>query len=191
MTEKLTECPAGAFTSVLTKNGGADILVLFRHCTAGDLDEILALQDAVYSAVPDKETFVLTTREEMTASVAEDVAIGAYLSNRLVAFTLIVTGSHNPRHLGFVLGYDDEKRTHSVTYDTTFVHPDYTGYGFQRMFLTIKDRTARALGAREALATVSPKNAPSLRNLMADGFVVAGEKKMYKDLSRYVMKKSL
>jgi ribosomal protein S18 acetylase RimI-like enzyme len=65
------------------------------------------------------------------------------------------------------------------------------GYGLQRFFIAQKDEIAISLRAREALATVSPDNAYSLRNLRANGFQVASEQEMYGGVTRFVLRKKL
>lgn len=175
----------------LKKNGLCDLQVIIRQCEKDELEDIIELQRYVYDAVPEKDTFVFSTEEELAESLVTDVCIGAYENDRLIAFSLVVTNPYSPRNLGYYLNYPREKCLRCVTYDTTFVHPSYTGYGLQRVFLSLKDEIARELGACEALATVSPDNTVSLNNLKAGGFDIADEKKMYGERSRYIMSKSL
>ena len=189
-----TENKDKAFPEVLydLKKNGMDVLqAVIRQCGRDELEDIIRLQSAVHDAVADKDTFVFSTEDELAESLDTDVCIGAYLDGRLIAFTLIVTNPCSPRNLGYYLDYSRERCQKCVTYDTTFVHPSYTGYGLQRAFLSIKEAIAIDLGAWEALATVSPDNAVSLRNLRAGGFEIAGEKSMYGERRRYIMRKSL
>lgn len=179
-------------TPYILKNGGVHALqVHVRQCRREELEEILRLQEYVYDTVTDKNTFVLSTREELAESLAADVCIGAYEHGRLIAFTLIVTDPDSPRNLGNYLNNSKARCHRCVTYDTTFVDPAYTGYGLQRTFLSLKNGIAVEMGACHALATVSPDNAVSLKNLRADGFEIADEKKMYGDRRRYIMRKTL
>lgn len=154
-----------------------------------ELEDIVRLQEIVYEAVANKDTFVLSTEEELAESLSTDVCFGAYQNGVLIGFTLMVTNPNSPRNLGFYLNYSLEQRLRCVTYETTFVHPDYKGRGLQRLFISIKDRKAGEMEAHEALATVSPNNAASLKNLKAGGFEIAGQRKMYGNLDRYIMRK--
>lgn len=176
---------------ILRKSGRRDLPVTIRRCAREELDAIVALQRIVYRDVADKDTFVFTTEEELTESLESDICLGAYLDGRLIGFTLAVTDPDSPRNLGYALNYGPERCARCVTYDTTFVHPEYTGYGLQRVFMSLKDSEARKLGASEALATVSPDNQASLKNLIENGFEIADEKIMYAELRRYIMRKPL
>jgi hypothetical protein len=176
---------------VLKKNGAHELQVVVRQCAKEELEDIMELQKTVYDTVTEKDTFVFSTEDELSESLATDVCLGAYLSDRLIAFTLVVTSPYSPRNLGYYMDYSREQCDSCVTYDTTFVHPSFTGYGLQRLFLTLKDLIAAEAGAHEALATVSPDNTISLTNLKAGGFVIAEDKKLYGDRRRYIMRKSL
>lgn len=176
---------------VLKSNNKPDLAISIRQCNIDDLDGIISLQSMVYDSIAEKKTFVYSTVEELTESLETDVCIGAYHHNNLIAFTLMVTNPYSPRNLGFYLNYSQEQCLKCVTYDTTFVHPDYKGYGLQRLFIALKDGVAKELGACEALATVSPDNITSYNNLKASGFLTVDEKKMYGALNRYIMRKAL
>ena len=82
-----------------------------------------------------------------------------------------------------------EQIARTVVYDTTFVSPDSRGFGLQRMAAWFKDLEARRIGAAEAIATVSPMNPASCRNIRASGFRVDARREMYGGLDRLVMKK--
>ena len=70
-----------------------------------------------------------------------------------------------------------------------FVAPGVRGFGLQRLAAWFKDREARSIGAAEAIATVSPMNPASYRNIRASGFRVDARREMYGGLDRLVMKK--
>lgn len=162
-----------------------------RLCTKDRLDEIIALQRRVYDWIPDKDTFVRTTAEELAESLEQDFCIGAFSGNELAAFTLMVTGRKSPRNLAGLFGVSDEAARKSVTYDTTFVDPRFVGCGLQSYFITLKDRIAILLGADRAYATVSPDNMHSLNNMRANGFRTVGKKHLYGGHLRYILCKRL
>lgn len=176
---------------VVEREGKPALKVLFRFCGREDLDCIIALQKRVFDHIPDKNTFVLTKEEELAESIDFDVCIGAYHCGALIAFSLMVVYPYSSRNLGLYLDYTPQQCSKCATYDTTFVDPDYTGYGLQRAFIRLKDRVAGELGREEVLATVSPDNARSLQNLESSGFTVVGRKKMYGDFDRLILKKRL
>lgn len=168
-----------------------DLEICIRRCNLGDQNKILSLQDSVYNNIKNKATFVMTTEDELSESLLQDICLGAFLDEELVAFTLMVANRYSTRNIGYYLGYDKVQSLICVTYDTTFVNPHYNGYGFQRFFIGQKDAIARELGAVEVLATVSPDNRVSLNNMLANDFVIIAEKNMYGGFERLVLRKSL
>lgn len=161
-----------------------------RRCKQNELELILDLQQLVYDRIPDKNTFVLNTRDELLESLIHDVCIGVFHHGKLVAFTLMVANRLSQRNLACKLGLDERICRSSVTYDTTFVASEYTGYGLQRFLSNLRDRYAIGLGATDAYSTVSPDNAASLRNILSGGFQIIDERKMYGSYNRYILKKS-
>jgi hypothetical protein len=182
--------PEGSAVVLRSKSGRAiePAVVLCRPDRLGD---ITALQDKVYGRIQDKDTFVLTTPQELAESLELDYCIGAFIEDRLIAFTLMVSNRPGRRNLGCAGGDDPLDAVRSVTYDTTFVDPDYTGYGLQRFFIALKDKLALKLGAVEAYATVSPLNTVSLNSMRSSGFVIVDEKRMYGGYGRYILCKPL
>ena len=160
-----------------------------RRCTKADLAAILALQEDVMRQLPREDIFVYTTEEEFREALENDYCIAAFFGRRMVMFSNMILGRPTPRHLGFQLGYSEEQIARTVIYDTTFVSPDSRGFGLQRLAAWFKDREARRIGETEAIATVSPMNLASYRNIRANGFRVAARREMYGGLDRLVMKK--
>ena len=154
---------------VFKNREGATLNTCIRLCRADEIDVITDLQTRVYDSIGNKNTFVLTTGEELSESLSLDVCLGVYDGVKLIAFTLMVVNRNTSRNLGYSLGYDESKCLKCVTNDTTFTDLDYQGYGVQRHLLEIKHAIASKLGAEEMLATVSPENHVSLRNLMSEG----------------------
>ena len=203
-------------TIVCHNRAGEEKKFCLRQCLTDDLAQILALQKKVTEALPDRNLFAWTTEEEIAESLALDYCLGVFdpaasdrntgcenpsgseaaqpcegLSNRLVMFSLMITGRITPRNLGSYLDYTEEKLLTTVTYDSTFVDPDYRGYGLQNLAISQQEEQALSLGAAEALATVSPKNEHSLRNLRINGFEEAGRRRMYGGVLRLIMRKRL
>ncbi len=172
----------------VSRRDGGEISLSARRCTEADMDEILELQDIVAASAP-AEIFVLTTREELAESFSCDLCIGVYDEERLVAFGLMVYGRITPRNLGTYLGYDDEQLRHCVTNDTTFVHPEYRGYGLQSLLGQMRDEDAIRSGAKEAMASVSPDNQYSLENVQKRGFRVILETQLYGGRRRYILRR--
>lgn len=175
----------------LQKSDGKTRSFLIRRSRPEETEEILALQDIVFGAIPDKAIFIGTTSEEIGESIDDDVCLSVYSGDKLCAFTLMVTNRITPRNLGIHLDYSPEQLKSTVTYDTTFVTPLCRGFGLQRLLFKEKDKLSLMLGASCALATVSPENGASLKNARAAGFEIVGEKLLYSGVNRYIMRKGL
>jgi hypothetical protein len=163
---------------------------IVKSCGQDALEDILALQQRVYDGIVNKDLFVRNSRDELTESLNEDVCIGVYRNEKLVAFTLLVVNRISPHSLACQLDLDEEQCRRSVTYDTTFVDSAYKGYGLQRFLIGLKDQCARELGAEAAYTTVSPANEVSLDNILSQGFEIIGEKPMYGGYNRYILRKA-
>lgn len=174
-----------------SKKNGSEIEMTIKRCGTEHVENVISLQNRVYGSIKDKNTFVSTTIEELTESLLLDACFGAFINDSLIAFTLMVVNRECLRNLGFYLGYGPEMRLQCVTYDTTFIDPQYNGYGLQRFFIALKDSCARDLGATQALATVSPDNTYSIQNLLSSGFEIAAEKPMYGGFQRCILRKAL
>ena len=175
---------------VICRNSkGQELKTELRLCTLKDLLQILKLQELVLNRMPDKDQFVWTTDVEIEESLAEDYCVGAFHADRLVLFALMIKNRVSIRNLGYALGYDEEKLKKTVTYDTTFVDPDYRGYGLQYLAIGIMDSLAVKIQAAEALATISPENSYSLHNAKIKGFTVAAKKEMYGGYERFILRK--
>ena len=180
--------PEGGAVCFTHKNGRV-VSPRIHLCNDDSLTDILALQEKVFESVQNKDTFVMTTPQEIEESLDMDFCIGAFLGDVLIAFTLMIAPRPGSRNLGCAGG--SPEGVVCVTYDTTFVDPDYSGFGLQRYFITLKDKLAAGLGAREAYATVSPLNAASLGNMRRSGFQIVDEKTMYGGYVRYILRKPL
>ena len=181
---------SGQILTLTDKSGEVHRLEPVR-CGCADADRILALQEEVLRGMPDASLFACTSKEEIGESLREDWCLAAMDGGEMAAFTLMVVNRVSPRNAGTYLGYEEARLLKCVTYDTTFVHPRYRGLGLQRELGRLKDEAACALGAEEALATVSPENGPSLHNLLLRGFEVSGDRMLYSGVRRYIMRKKL
>lgn len=71
--------------------------------------------------------------------------------------------------------------------ESAAVHRTMRGTGLHRQLIAWRVSRARAAGRQVILCTVSPHNAPSLRNLLAEGFHVRALTRFYGGYSRYVL----
>ena len=175
----------------LKNRHGQSCELLLRRCNAGDFPALADVQEKVIASLEDGHIFARTSVEEIEESLREDFCFGAFSGGRLSAVTIMVVNRVTPRNLGVHLGYGEERLRRCATYDSTFVLPEFRGYGLQRMFCKIRDEEALRLGCDEALETVSPDNSVSLGNMRANGFEILTEKVMYTGVRRYIVCKKL
>ncbi len=175
----------------LPDKSGRDHTFRLMRCGPADAARIMALQEEVLSGMEDRTLFARTSEEELAESLREDWCLAVLDGEEMAAFTLMVVNRVSPRSAGTYLGYDEAQLLKCVTYDTTFVHPRFRGLGLQRELGRLKDEAAFALGAAEALATVSPENGPSLQNILLRGFEICGDQLLYSGVRRYIMRKKL
>jgi len=71
------------------------------------------------------------------------------------------------------------------------VHPAYRGNELQKRLANIHLKVLQELGYEHVCSTVSPKNAVSIQNHLANGFVIKGLKIKYGDRLRYIMYKNI
>ena len=164
---------------------------MIRPCSIKDFSSIMRLQTSVWENLPSNDLFVFTEAEDIKESLEIDFCIGVFFDNELVAFSLMVKNRLSHRNYGYYLGYDPERLLKCVSFDTTFVSPLFRGFGLQRMLTIIRIDEAIRSGASEALATVSPNNLHSLRNLQNAGFEVIDHQVLYQGKERYILRKQI
>jgi hypothetical protein len=175
---------------ILRNRNGTERAFTLTRCGPGHLAMIEALQEHVLRTMP-RGLFVPATRDELIESLETDYCLGAFSEGKLAMFSLMITNRPTERNLGHALGRTGVRLKESVTYDSTFVLPEYRGYGLQRLAHPFKDAEALRLGAKEALATVSPDNSHSLRNMLSSGFSIRARRELYGGQDRYILGKHL
>ncbi|MBQ8506310.1 MAG: hypothetical protein IJ466_02620 [Clostridia bacterium] len=162
--------------------------LLVRRIEAGDIGAVLALQQRVSEAMPEPSQLALIDREDLLETIELDFGLCLLDGNEIVAYTQMVANRSCEGNHGEHFGFPAEK---CVVFDTTFVNPAYRGLGIQQFCIRERERAAVLLGAEWGFVTVSPQNAPSLNNLLAQGFEVHMRGEFYGGRDRYLMKKKL
>lgn len=175
----------------LDRKNGEQCTFLLREPTERDIPEIVRLQEIVYQNIPNKDIFRHTEEEEFRESIVEDRCFCVIHDSRMIGFTLMVKPRISYRNCGSYFDYDDEKLLECVTMDTSFILPDYRGFGLQDLFFQLRDEAGIELGAVEAFTTISPYNEYSLHNAHLNGFRVVKHLKMYGGFERCILRKDL
>jgi len=132
------------------------------------ISQILQLQDLVVAQLPDLEVYVCTTEDELNTVMDQDIALGAYDAERLMAVAICICNRDCPGNLG--QKWEEDPQT-SFTFDAVFVHPDCRGQSLQRKLIEAAKEIAKREGAATMWCTVSPNNPFSYRNFTKAGFV--------------------
>jgi ribosomal protein S18 acetylase RimI-like enzyme len=143
------------------------------------LDQILNLQQLIELTVP-KNIFVPDTKEALEKSLSEnDILLGVSIDDTLIAYRYISFPGSSDSNIGKDAGIKDKELKKVAQFETSIVHPDFRGEKLQRLMLEkgidiVKDR-----GYKYGVATVSPQNPYSLKNLLDTGFKVVKTMKKY------------
>lgn len=153
-----------------------------------EAEQVLALQEQVHAAMPDKDLLVCLKPVALLGCLRDELSLGVYDGEKIVAFAVLIRNHPGEWNLGEEMGFRPED---CVTFDIQFVHPGYRGLGLQARLLRECEAAVRGCGARYGLATVAPGNAFSLNNFQRCGFMVYKRVSMYGGRDRYVMLKEL
>lgn len=147
------------------------------------MGEVMKLQDIVYDHVTNKETYHPNTLEENFDILdCGGHILGVYFKNHLIAYRIIDTPCLGERNLGKDLDLSEEELRKVAIFDSTVVHPDFRGHGLQFKTLLRSKEILLQQGYKHGMATISPNNLYSVRNLIKAGFVIKGIKKKYGEI---------
>ena len=175
---------------IMKRHNGEEKTFILRRCVPEDLDEIVALQDEVYDYISDKKIFQKTEADEFAESIELDQCFCFMDGNKMIAFTLMVAARPGYRNYGEYLDYTPEQLAKTVSMDTSFVLPEYRGFGLQQFFFELREQAAtELLGATEALTTIAPDNEYSLNNAYKTGYEEIRRMTIYGGLERCILRK--
>lgn len=170
---------------------GEQLFVDFRRATPDDLDKVLALQDAIVEALPDKDLYATFSREESLGQLEHDICMIAECNGEVAGYSVMIPNDpDNPENYGKHFNYSREQLAKTVSMDLTMVAPEYRGYGLQRIFNKLRLGMAAEMGATEALTTISPDNPYSYRNFLVLNFDIVDERELYGGKKRYILRKT-
>lgn len=156
------------------------------------IDDVIKLQEIMVQALPDKEIFRLTTPEEFRDILVEQRSvIGVLTKHGLIAYNVVSFPGKEGDNFGIDIGLAQGELGKVAHLKAVVVHPDYRGNQLQRRLGKAHTEVIRDLGYRHVCSTVSPKNAVSIQNHFANGFVIKGLKVKYGDRLRYIMYKNI
>ena len=131
---------------------GEPMFIDFRRATVDDLDKVIALQNEIVEALPDKDLYATFTREESLGQLEHDICMMAECDGEVAGYSVMIPNDpDNPENYGKYFNYDREQLAKTVSMDLTMVAPKYRGRGIQRIFNKLRLGIAAEMGASEAL----------------------------------------
>lgn len=178
------------FRQELMNGKGQPEYIEFRKATPDDIDAVIALQSRIVDALPDKDLYAASTREEYLVQLKEDICFAAEKDGKLAGFSVLVPNDpDNPRNYGNYLNYNRDQLAQTASFDLTMVDPDFRGLGIQRIFNKLRSGAAIDMGASEGLCSISPDNPYSYRNFIVLNWEIIETRKMYGGKDRYILRK--
>ncbi|TSI06018.1 GNAT family N-acetyltransferase [Lysinibacillus sp. BW-2-10] len=152
------------------------------------LPEVLALQDIVCEALPNKDILQPLSEEEFDFILSGNgIMIGAFHDEKLIAFRALLIPPIDEDHLGYDIGLVDEADLKRVLYqEISSVDPNYRGYGLQKTLAKVIMQQIDTNAFDYLVTTVMPYNIASLKDKFSQGFYTVALKYIYGGKLRYV-----
>ena len=164
----------------------------FRRATPEDIDSVVALQDHIVDALPDKNIYATYNRDETLGQLHSAICFIAECDGELAGYSVLIPNDpDNPENYGKLYNYDRERLAVTASLDLTMVEPKFRGYGLQRIFNKLRLGIAIDMGAKEVFTTISPDNPYSYRNFLVLNFEILETRELYGGKQRYILHKDL
>ena len=148
--------------------------LVIRHCSEGELTQVMALEAAVLSQL-ERPDLLRQNTKEMWASCLRlpHVSIGAWNGTDLVALAVLyIPEEGDGESLAPLLHTIDIKGHRCANFKICLVHPDWRGHHLQVLLGNRLSTEAKARGYDFLCATASPYNAASIKSLLRLGYHV-------------------
>lgn len=158
-----------------------------RRLTEADLSEVLRVQKNSVGSLSDESVYVESDRSDFLNILSHGEMHGLFVGGELcgVASFLLPLDAELARDIGI----EDDLLCRAFVLDSCFVAADYQNNGIDRELIRIcQKRATEKYDALYLLATVSPKNIPSILAFMSiNGFRVRALKQKYGCKLRYIL----
>ena len=161
-----------------------------RPCQLSDLQSVIDLNEAIYSALPDK-SILRHNSPEMIASCIEEpnVTLGIWEGDTLIAIGMLYVPQCIEEDHFHDLGLEGEYK--SANQKLFLVREGYRGLGLQRKLIREVENIALTRGYNLLCTTVAPNNGFSINNFLKEGYVYAKTEEKYGGLVRNLYYKVL
>ena len=157
------------------------------------IPQLQKLQLEVVDALENKAILQPLDEQELSFILrGHGVMIGVFVEEKLIAFRALLEPEIDEEHLGYDMGLTTEEELKKVLYqEISNVHPDFRGYGLQRIMADIIMKQVDTTKFDIVCATVMPGNIASLKDKFSQGMYIVNLKLKYGGKLRYVFMKSL
>ena len=163
-----------------------------RLAEPSDVGSIYTIMNTARSSMKEPELYVPDTPEFISRHIQDCGFTLIALYGALPAGFLIVRIPGEERdNLGYDLGFSRQELPLAAHMESAAVLPEYQGNRLQRRLISSAEAILATRGYQYALATVSPKNFYSLRNMLSCGYRIAKTTLKYGGLERHILLKSL
>ena len=165
-------------------------MMQLRPCQLSDLQAVIDLNEAIYSALPDK-SILRHNSPEMIASCIEEpnVTLGIWEGDTLIAIGMLYVPQCVEEDHFHDLGLGGDYK--SANQKLFLVREGYRGLGLQRKLIREVEKIAMARGYNLLCTTVAPNNDFSINNFLKEGYVFAKTEEKYGGLMRNLYYKVL
>lgn len=169
-----------------TKKG---LRVTLRILKKYDLENILELQNYVCNSLPDETLFIKAGREFVLSHLQgkSGTVYGVFHHGRLIACSVLHFPGNGADNLGLYIHLPKKELNKVAHLEIQMVHPDFRGNGLQTIMCEIMLEEAVKNNFFHILATVSPKNIISRKNLEKIGLTTVKTKFKYGKNKRDIM----
>jgi ribosomal protein S18 acetylase RimI-like enzyme len=180
----------------IKKNKGSvlqeDVCYEMRFMDENDLMDMMALQEIIVHNLSDKEIFRTHTTDYFKDHFkVENSVIGIFTDDGLIAYNVLYFPGMDGDNFGTDIGLPNDELNKVVHLETVAVHPSFRGNSLQRRMEGVHLRTIQEMGYEHVCCMVSPKNRPSIQNILSNGLVIKALKIKFGWRLRYIMHKNL
>jgi len=167
-------------------------MVEIRRLGHSELPDVIALMNDVTARLTDPGYYARDDEQYFRTYVLPNGMIyGAYLAERLVAYSVLTYPKRSERNLGREFGIAETELDRVACLEGTIVHESVRGTGLQRRFHELREQSAIESGCSYLYSTVHPDNRVSVRNLESAGFVLQFTRPMYGGSPRHCYAKTI
>jgi ribosomal protein S18 acetylase RimI-like enzyme len=151
----------------------ADLRYEMRFMDEDNLDEMMNLQEIVNHHLADKEIFRTHSADYLQEHLQiEKSAIGVFCQDGLIAYNILSFPGDSKDNFGLDINLPKDDLPNVVHLATIAVHPDFRGNSLQSKMQNAHLKLIANLGYEHVCCMVSPKNPPSLQNILSQGLII-------------------